>query len=141
MTEKYFATGGCLCGKVKYSISSAPVRMGQCHCDDCRKLSGTGHVSNAFFEKKSVLISGETSNHDSVTDSGSTITRYFCPECGSRLFGINSTNINIIGVTIGTLDDSQWFKPDFIVYNKRKPEWDFMDESIPTFEGMPPIQK
>jgi hypothetical protein len=44
-------------------------------------------------------------------------------------------------VTIGTLDDSQWFKPDFIVYNKRKPEWDFMDESIPTFEEMPPIQK
>ena len=141
MVEKYFATGGCLCGKVKYTISSAPIRMGQCHCDDCRKSSGTGHVSNAFFEKKSILIDGKINSYDSITDSGSTITRYFCPECGSRLFGENSKNIDIIGVSAGTLDNSQWFKPDFIVNNKAKPEWDFMDESIPTFEEMPPIQK
>jgi hypothetical protein len=138
MSEKYFATGHCLCGKVNYTISSPPVRMGQCHCDDCRRLSGTGHSSNAFFKKDDVQIDGETQGFDSISDTGAVMTRYFCPECGSRLFGTSNANTNIISVTAGTLDDSSWFKPDRIVYNKRKPVWDFMDESIPAFEEMPP---
>ena len=139
MSEKNFAAGQCLCGDVKFTISSEPLRMAQCHCDDCRKSTGTGHVSNAFFMEDEVDIEGETSSYDSVTDSGSTITRFFCPTCGSRLFGINSTSQNIIGVSVGALDDSSWFKPEVIVYNKRKPDWDFMDESVPVVDGMPPL--
>jgi len=140
MSEKYFATGQCLCGNIKYTISSTPLRMGQCHCEDCRKSSGTGHASNAFFEAKNVLIEGETNSYDSDTDSGAIITRYFCPTCGSRLFGKHNANKDMIAVTVGTLDSSDWFRPDFIVYNKSKPIWDFMDESLPTFDAMPPSQ-
>lgn len=140
MSEQYFATGQCLCGNVKYTISSAPIRMGQCHCDHCRRLSGTGHSSNAFFVKDTVHIEGETSRYDSTADTGTIITRYFCPNCGSRLFGTSNANTSIISVTAGTLDDSSWFKPNAIVYNKRKPAWDFMDESVPVFEDMLPVQ-
>lgn len=138
MSEKYFATGQCLCGDVKYTIASAPIRMGQCHCDDCRRSSGTGHASNAFFKKEDVNIEGETSSYDSTTDTGSTITRHFCPKCGSRLYGFNSVAKNMIGIAVGTINESQWFKADFIVYNKSKPKWDCMDANIPVFEEMPP---
>ncbi|MFK5985766.1 MAG: GFA family protein [Pseudomonadota bacterium] len=139
MTEKlFFATGQCLCGEVKYNISSKPVRQGQCHCDDCRKSTGTGHSANAFFKKEDVHISGETHHYGSVTDTGSIVTRYFCPKCASRLFGTSSVVTNIISVSAGTLDDSSWFKADAIVYNKSKPIWDFMDETIPAYEEMPP---
>ena len=136
MSEKNFAAGQCLCGDVNFTISSEPLRMAQCHCDDCQKATGTGHVSIAFFKKDEVDIKGETRCYGSVTDRGSTITRYFCPTCGSRLFGINSTSENIIGVSVGALDDSSWFKPEVIIYNKRKPNWDFMDESVPAFDEM-----
>jgi hypothetical protein len=115
--------------------------MGQCHCDDCRKSTGTGHSSNAFFKKSDVEIEGETSSYDSITDTGSTVTRHFCPNCGSRLFGTNNIVTDIISVSAGTLDDSSWFKPNAIVYNKKKPKWDVMDTSIPTFEEMPPSPK
>lgn len=138
MSDKNFAAGQCLCGQVSYVISSEPLKMMQCHCDDCRKSTGTGHVSMVFFYKDQVEISGDVKGYDSVTDSGSTITRYFCPTCGSSIFGMNSTSKNVIGVAAGTLDDSSWFKPEVIVFNKRKPDWDFMDETVPTFEGMPP---
>ena len=139
--NKPFASGACLCGAVKYSITSQPLRMGQCHCDDCRKSTGTGHSSNAFFNRDDIKIEGETCSFDSTTDTGSKITRYFCPKCGSRLFGTSNIVVDIISVSAGTLDDSSWFKPNAIVYNKRKPKWDFMDKSIPTFEEMPPPQK
>lgn len=136
-TDK-FATGHCLCGEVQFTISSAPLRMGQCHCDDCRRSTGTGHGSNAFFKKSDVHISGQTNSYDSVTDTDSIVSRHFCPKCGSRLFGYNNAAENIIAITAGSLNESQWFKADAIVYNKSKPVWDFMDESIPTFEEMPP---
>ena len=141
LEKSIFASGKCLCGSVKYKITSSPVRMGQCHCDDCRKSTGTGHSSNAFFKKDDVVIEGETNSYSSVTDTGSKITRYFCHKCGSRLFGTSNVVTNVISVSAGTLDDSSWFKPEAIVYNKRKPKWDFMDESIPTFDEMPPPQK
>ena len=138
MSEKNFAAGQCLCEAVKYTISSEPVKMAQCHCDDCKKITGTGHASIAFFNKDNVDIKGKIKSYASVTDSGSTITRSFCPTCGSRLFGINSNSEKVIGVSVGTLEESSWFKPELIVYNKRKSSWDFMDESVPTFDGMPP---
>lgn len=140
MSEKNFATGGCLCGKINYSINSEPLFMGQCHCDDCRKTTGTGHASNAFFPKDSVTISGKATTHEIVTDSGSTLTRSFCSDCGSRLFSKNSVNKAVMGVTAGTFDNSDWFAPQFIVYNKSKPQWDCMDENVPTFESMPPAK-
>ena len=141
MSEENFATGQCLCGKVKYAISAPPRVMSQCHCDDCRKSTGTGHASNAFFKESDVHIIGETSRYDSIADSGATITRYFCPTCGSLLFGALSKLKNVLAVSVGTVDDNSWFKPGAIVYNKRKPQWDFMDESIPAFEAMPPAVK
>jgi hypothetical protein len=138
MSEDNFACGQCLCGKVKYTISSSPIQMGQCHCDDCRKSTGTGHASNAFFNKDDVVIEGETSSYDSVTDTGSIITRHFCSSCGSRLFGTSNVFTKMMSVAAGSLDDSSWFKANVIVYNKSKPVWDVMDESIPTFDAMPP---
>lgn len=138
MSENHFTTGHCLCGNVSYTISAPPLRMGQCHCEDCRRSSGTGHASNAFFKKEAVNIQGETNSFDSIADTGSTITRYFCPNCGSRLFGSSSLFPEIISVSAGTLDDSSWFKPTAIVYTKSKPVWDLIDETIPAFEEMPP---
>ncbi|OQK17739.1 hypothetical protein AU255_07705 [Methyloprofundus sedimenti] len=138
MSEKYFATGQCLCGKISYTIFAPPRVMSQCHCDDCRKATGTGHASNAFFKQQDVQIIGEPRSYDSVADSGSIVTRYFCPVCGSLLFGALGGIKNVLAVAVGSLDDSSWFKPSVIVYNKRKPHWDFMDPDIPTYAEMPP---
>lgn len=62
MTESYFATGRCLCGKVSYTISAAPRVMSQCHGDDCRKATGTGHASNAFLSKVMCILAVKRSD-------------------------------------------------------------------------------
>lgn len=138
MSDSVFTTGKCLCGKVNYSISAEPVRMAQCHCDHCRKSTGTGHMSLAFFDKSAVSISGETSSYTTVADNGAEVTRHFCPDCGSRLFATNNVLTEIMSIAIGCVDDDSWYKPQAIVYNKRKPAWDFMDPDLPTFDEMPP---
>ena len=37
--------GGCLCGKIRYSIHGAPTYSGNCHCCDCRRAVGAGVVT------------------------------------------------------------------------------------------------
>lgn len=141
MSDKPFASGHCLCGAVNYTINSEPVRMGQCHCKDCQRASGTGHMSLAFFAEKDVSIEGETAEYASAADSGNINTRRFCSQCGSRLFGSNSARTGVIAVAVGTLNDNSWFQSQAIVYNKDKPAWDLMASDVPCFETMPPPPK
>lgn len=131
-------TGKCQCGAVTYTVKGDPLRMAQCHCEDCRRASGTGHMSLAFFNEDQINISGETHSYSSTADSGNINTRNFCPKCGSRLFGSNSARTGVVAITAGTLDNSSWFKPAVIVYAAHRPAWDQMDESLPTFDKMPP---
>ena len=141
MSDTPFATGRCLCGDITFTIKTEPARMAQCHCEDCRRASGTGHMSLAFFPAEAVDIQGEFQEFASTADSGNINTRGFCPNCGSRLFGRNSARPGVIAVTAGVVDDSSWFSPHAIVYNKDKPIWDKMADDVPKFDAMPPAPK
>ncbi|VAW21834.1 hypothetical protein MNBD_ALPHA12-493, partial [hydrothermal vent metagenome] len=69
-------------------------------------------------------------------DSGNTRTRHFCPVCGSRLFSENTRLPDIIGISVGSFDDSSWFKPEVILYVSQRPVWDVIDSEIETHELM-----
>jgi len=136
------ATGKCLCGAVSYTINSdEPLRMAQCHCKDCQRASGGGHMSLAFFKADDVEIKGETMSYGAIAESGNTNTRHFCPKCGSRVYGENSARPGLIGISVGCVDDNSWFEPAAIVYAKDRPNWDQTSTEIPNFETMPPPPK
>ena len=141
MASETFATGHCLCGAVSYTINSEPVGTGQCHCKDCQRASGTGHMSLAFFKRDDVDIKGETASYGAVADSGNTNTRHFCRKCGGRLFGENTGRPGVIAVAVGSLDDNSWFEAQRVVYAKDRPQWDVTSTEIPNFEMMPPPPK
>ena len=138
MTSKPFVTGGCLCGAVRYSITGEPAGTGQCHCKDCQRASGTGHMSLARFKKDDVAMSGQTASFASVADSGNINTRHFCPQCGSRLYGENSAFPGIVNVSVCCMDDNDWFVPGRVVYAKDRPKWDVTSTDVPNFDRMPP---
>ena len=138
MSDKPFASGRCQCGAVSYTIAALPVGMGQCHCKDCQRASGTGHMSLARFRREDVTIDGQTATFATKADSGNINTRHFCPTCGSRLFSENSARPGIINVTAGSVDDNSWFSPQWVFYTKQRPPWDVTMEAAPNYAGMPP---
>jgi hypothetical protein len=138
MTQNFPANGRCLCGAVRVTVKAAPLRMAQCHCRDCQRISGTGHTTNALFNEADVEIAGETKGFAVTADSGSTLTRYFCPLCGSRMFARNSARPGAIILSAGVFDDSSWFQPQSVLYAKRRPTWDMVRSDTPTFDAMPP---
>jgi hypothetical protein len=114
--------------------------MVQCHCAQCRKLSGTGHASQAFFESGDVEISGQPSSYVFTADSGNTKTYHFCPTCGSRLHGKNSGRPGITIVPVGCFEDNSWFSPHGVAYTICREAWDVTSEDVPNFETMPPMK-
>ena len=139
--EKAFATGRCLCGAVAFTVRGQPVATGQCHCKDCQRASGTGHMSLAFFKREDVDIRGETSHFAVTADSGNINTRHFCSTCGGRVYGENSARPSMVGISVGAVDDNAWFSPQRVVYVKDKPAWDMTTTDVPNFPMMPPPPK
>jgi len=135
---KIKASGACQCGNVTVSVNGPALRMAQCHCRDCQKASGTGHMSLVFMKQEDVEMSGDTKSYDCTTDSGNTSSRLFCPNCGSRVGGTNTGRPGLIGLPIGLFDDRSWFDPGAVVYSRTRDEWDITSTDIPNFETMPP---
>ena len=121
MADKPFATGRCLRGAVTFALRGQPVGTGQCHCKDCQRASGTGHMSLAFFKREDVEMKGDTRSFAVKADSGNINTRHFCPSCGGRVFGENSARPGLMGISVGAVDDNEWFRPQRVVYIKSKP--------------------
>lgn len=112
--------------------------MLQCHCLDCQKATGAGHASNAYFANEDVSIQGEATGYTVEADSGNEMTRYFCPECGGRVYGRNSDRPGLISIQVGCLADHSWFKPQAVIYTSRRHDWDITSDEIPNHENMPP---
>lgn len=130
-------TGGCLCGAVRYEAEGEPVFTGLCHCRDCQKASGSGHMPAMAMPRPAVKITGETKGFGVVGDSKKTLTRNFCPTCGSIVFAESEGMPDVILLPAGTLDDPSAYKPQVAIFTRSRPHWD-QASGIPEFEAAPP---
>lgn len=129
--------GGCLCGAVAYRIEGDPVVAAHCHCRDCQKLTGAGHATGAMFRAEGITISGQPAEYRLTADSGAVVTRLFCRNCGSPLFGRNDRMSGFMTVAVGTLDNPGAITPQMILFIRNRPHWDAMDGTLPVFETQP----
>lgn len=130
--------GGCLCGAVRYECAAEPLVAGHCHCNDCRKASGTGHSSHLAAPEHAVTITSEAKLYDKPADSGNVVGRAFCPTCGSPVYSLNSGMAGLIFIRASSLDDPEIFKPQMVVYTGRAASWDHIAPGLPAFEGEAP---
>ncbi|MFN3511453.1 MAG: GFA family protein [Phenylobacterium sp.] len=131
-------SGGCLCGKVRYTCEGEPLMGGHCHCVDCRKSSGSGHCSHLVVPADSVKIEGAVATYVSPADSGNLVSRAFCPTCGAPVYSTNAAMPGQIFLRASSLDDPEVFTPTMVVYASRAPSWDRIEGGLPTFHEMPP---
>lgn len=104
-------SGGCLCGALRFSATGRPIRVGICHCLDCRKLHGSPFHASAIFPKNAVTIDGE-----SHTYAG----RSFCPKCGSRVYAQTADEVEL---SLGSFDEPNQFTPSYELWTIRRETW------------------
>lgn len=129
-------TGGCLCGKVRYSFEGDPLLCVTCHCKNCQRQAGSALSVIIGVPETSVACEGEVTTYNDIGDSGATVLRQFCGTCGSPVFTRVETPPGMMFIKAGTLDDTSILKPAFHCYTKSKQDWVDLGD-IPGFETVP----
>ena len=88
----------CHCGALKVIATGEPERVYLCHCQACRRRTGTAFHSGASYRKDQVRLEGERKIYERGADSGNRIRFYFCPNCGSNLYWEGDRNPAVCGV-------------------------------------------
>ncbi len=104
------ATGGCLCGAVRYEVHGKLYNVIICHCSKCRRIHG--HVSAHTSSKREDLKLLEQRGlewYRSVKDETPDVFRGFCKECGASLFW-DARGDEYIYISAGTLDQPTGLK-------------------------------
>ncbi len=128
-------TGRCLCGAVKYECRSAAGPAGYCHCEDCRRCTGSAfNVSVRLAAEDFRLISGELKSFTKRGDSGTELTRHFCPECGSPIYTASPKHPNYVYVKAGTLNDPSIVHPTHQAWMRSAVPWNRIDPTLQSFD-------
>ena len=134
MSNRY--AGSCLCGQVRFEIDGEFERFYLCHCEYCRKDTGSAHAANLFSASATLRwVSGE----DSVRQFNLPSTRHsrsFCSTCGSALPNMQMSG-KLLVVPAGSLNTAVSVKPDAHIFASSRAAWDDPLEQVPTFDGLP----
>ena len=132
-------TGGCLCGDIRYEVKGEPFRTANCHCDDCRKATGSAYATNLFFKEEQIIImQGTPTKFQHLADSNSTMTKEFCGNCGSQIFGSGTNRPGTKNIKVGSIDDASFVTPDVNLYTAHALSCSHIDNGVDNFQGMPP---
>jgi hypothetical protein len=131
-------TGSCLCGAIRYSISAPVSELRACHCTHCQKASGAGGTVNAVVPSSAFkIIQGTPKRYACKADSGRTLYRYFCGDCGSGIYSQRATNPDIVVVRAGSFDNAEGMKISTHIWTKSARPWSYIDPSAKQHPGQP----
>ena len=79
-------TGSCSCGSVRFEIRGRPDWVNVCHCNACKKRTGSAFGFSIVVDPANVKdFVGPTKTFSRVGDSGKPVRYEFCPNCGTTL--------------------------------------------------------
>ncbi len=120
-------SGGCACGKVRFTAAIHDDEAYLCHCRMCQRA--TGSVSIAFKSVKQAEV--EWAGEPDWWDSSPIAERPFCKACGTSLGFRFKEGSDKMDLTVAAFDDPARFQP----------KWHFGAESIQrpwlNTEGLP----
>ena len=104
-----------------------------------QKLSearGIGFSTLAGVAKSDFVVkSGEMKLYsDSDTDTGNTVERYFCGNCGSPIYSAVPDSPDVFFLKTGTLADTTTFTPQFHIWCSSKQNWVDLAEDVPAMQ-------
>jgi hypothetical protein len=128
--------GSCLCGKVTFAVEGDFERFYLCHCERCRKDTGSAHAANLFSSTARLTwLSGEELVRTFDFNNTGHI-KSFCVLCGSALPNIQMDGTLLV-VPAGSLDSDVPNRPDGHIFTARRANWDAGLENIVGFDGLP----
>ncbi|MFO1461045.1 MAG: GFA family protein [Verrucomicrobiota bacterium] len=115
----------CLCGGITLSYSGEVGPANYCHCEDCRRVTGSAFNIGVRVERKNLKVTSgsELKVYRSVSDRGREIERCFCGCCGSPMLTLHPAKPEYAWVKAGVINDPGVVKPTHENWVKDKVEW------------------
>jgi hypothetical protein len=129
--------GSCLCGKVRFEISSKIQNIIYCHCSQCRKAQGSAFATNGNVEAGGFkFISGE----DELTgyESSPDQIKYFCKNCGSPIMSKSKSSPNTVRVRLGVIESDITERPVAHIFATSKANREEIAGDLPQYEACEP---
>lgn len=133
-------TGGCVCRKVRYSLSGAPLRVTICHCEWCQRRIGSAFGVEIVFEKTQVTFAtNSVSVYRQLSDeSGRWVDQHFCSSCGSNIGLTLEAVPSIQSISAGSLDDQNWSELESVerkhVFTRSSRQWSKIPDDVAQYE-------
>jgi hypothetical protein len=128
--------GSCLCGAARFELEGEFERFYLCHCEYCRKDTGSAHAANLFSSTATLRwVSGK----DQIRQFNLPETRHskcFCGTCGSAL-PMLQMNGQLLVVPAGSLNSAILIRPNAHIFVSSRASWDDALETIPAIPGFP----
>lgn len=112
--------GGCLCGRVRFRTTEAPMRTFACHCTFCQKVTGSSYFAESMYAKDAVLFNdGALSTYEHISDvSHQKVFVHFCPRCGTTVSLTFGRWPDLRGISRGCLDDPNAVTPTSHIWTR-----------------------
>ena len=131
MTERELYNGGCRCGAIRYRVSGPPVMVEYCHCNSCRRSSGSAVTVLAGFPRDGFeILAGVPTYYEST----SVVKRSFCGTCGSPLFYENQDYPDEVYISLGSFDEPEKLPPDRHVWVSERITWHEIKDGLSKYD-------
>jgi hypothetical protein len=114
-----------------------PIFMFNCHCRDCQRALSSAYFPSVVVPKAGFsLLKGNLKYHSVTSESGNTVSRGFCADCGSFVAGSNAAFPDLVFFSGASLDDPSRFQPSMDIFVSSAQSWDHMNPDIGKVERM-----
>lgn len=129
-------SGSCLCGKIHFEIEGDFEHFYLCHCERCRKDTGSAHAANLFSASARLTWLSGQELVKIFTLPATQHTKAFCSLCGSALPHLQMSGTLLV-VPAGSLDSNLAIKPNAHIFTKDRANWDHDLHLIRPLDGKP----
>lgn len=96
-------TARCCCGACSIEVTGAPVMNAICHCDNCKRRTGSAFGWSTYFANEQVVArSGEVRCYEITARQQK---RWFCATCGTTLYWTIDSQPGRTGIAAGCFVD------------------------------------
>ncbi len=130
--------GSCLCGAVQFEVDRVPGPFELCHCNRCRKSSGSAYMAGVGVRSAEFRwVQGQehiTVFELPVREHPPAYARPFCRMCGSPLPEPEASG-SWREIPAGLLDDDPGIRPDRHIFVEHRAPW------TPRGDGLPELDR
>lgn len=129
-------TGSCCCEGVAFKLENNFDKFFFCHCEQCRKLTGSAHASNLFTSPSNIEWTKGADKIQRYDHPTRSFSKSFCSDCGSGLPFLSQSGQSLI-VPAGSLNEEPTKPLDAQIFCEEQAQWHKAGLNAMMIEGFP----